>query len=157
MTLNKSKPRFLSIEDIVEGQQWEETVHITRDMVQTFISLSRDNAPVHVDQKHAVQLGYDRPLVHGFLVGSRYSGILGKFLPGSNTVIQKIILEMLLPVFVDDVLTYCVEISRVVPSVHSALLKMTAVNQNGELVNRGSATCIFRSQPSHMGKPNSNS
>lgn len=123
MTFNKPEPRFLSIEDLKEGQSWQETVRITSDMVQTFTSLARDYAPVHLDQNHAIKMGYDRPLVHGFLVSSGYSGILGMSLPGSNTVIQKIQLEMLLPVFADDVLTYNVKISRVVPAVHSALLR----------------------------------
>ena len=139
-----SDPQFLSIDDLEEGQSWHETIRITDGMVQTFIKLTSDKAPIHVNLKHARKMGYARPVVHGFLVGNGFSGILGMFLPGSNTVIHKISLEMISPVFVNDVITYVVKISRIIPAVKSTLLELTAINQHGQLVNKGAATCVFR-------------
>ena len=106
MASKDPKLYFLSIEDLKEGQSWQETTHITSNLVETFMSLTQDQAPVHMDQNHAMLMGYEKPIVHGFLVGAGYSKILGMFLPGSNTVIHKIILEMLRPVFINDFLTY---------------------------------------------------
>ena len=144
MTSKDPKHYFLSIEDLKEGQSWQETIHITSNLVETFMSLTQDQAPVHMDQNHAMLMGYEKPVVHGLLVGTGYSKILGMFLPGSNTVIHKIILEMLRPVFINDFLTYKVTVSRIIPAVHSTLLDLSAINQNNQLVNKGSATCVFK-------------
>ena len=143
MASKNPKLYFLSIEDLKEGQSWQETTHITSNLVETFMSLTQDQAPVHMDQNHAMLMGYEKPVVHGLLVGTGYSKILGMFLPGSNAVLHKITFEMLHPVFVDDLLTYKVEVSRIILSVNSILLNLTATNQNGQLVNRGSATNVF--------------
>ena len=144
MTSENPELSFLSIEDLKEGQNWSETIHITNGLVKTFISLTQDQAPVHTDHNHATQMGYKKPVVHGLLVGNGYSKILGMFLPGSNTVIHKIILEMLRPVFINDFLTYKVTVSRIIPAVNSTLLDLSAINQNNQLVNKGSATCVFK-------------
>ena len=138
------KPLFLSIQDLEEGQSWQETIHITSDLVQKFISLTQDQAAIHMDRNHANLMGYEKPVVHGLLVGNGYSKILGMFLPGSNAVLHKITFEMLHPVFVDDLLTYKVEVSRIIPAVNSTLLDLYATNQNSQLVNRGSATSVFQ-------------
>ena len=144
MTFNKPEPHFLSIKDIKVGQDYQEKIRITDDMVQTFISLTQDYAPVHVNHEHAIKMGFEQPVVHGLLVGNGYSKILGMFLPGSNAVLHKITFEMLHPVFVDDLLTYKVEVSRIIPAVNSTLLDLSATNQNSQLVNRGSATSVFQ-------------
>jgi acyl dehydratase len=144
MASKSPKPFFLSIQDLEEGQSWQETIHITSYLVETFISSTQDQAAVHMDQNHANLMGYEKPIVHGLLVGNGYSKILGMFLPGSNAILHKIIFEMLQPVFVDDLLTYKVEVSRIVSAVNSTILDLSATNQNGQLVNRGSATSVFQ-------------
>ena len=144
MTSKGPKPFFLSIQDLEEGQNWQETTHITNDLVKSFISLTQDQAAIHTDSDHANRMGFKKPVVHGLLIGNGYSKIMGMFLPGSNAILHKINFEMLHPVFVDDLLTYKVEVSRIILSVNSIVLNLTATNQNGKLVNRGSATSVFQ-------------
>ena len=137
------RARLLSLSDLVEGQSWQEKIEITDKLVQGFISLTKDRALGHVDPEHAAKMGFDRCVVHGFLVSSGYSRILGMFLPGSNTVIHKVQIDMLAPVFVGDVITYKVHVGRIITAVKSVQLKLSAVNQDGEQVNKGMATCVF--------------
>ena len=136
--------RTLSLDEIAVGQVWREEREITGEMLNGFIELTRDQALAHVDAGHSGRLGFDRCIVHGLLVGSGYSRILGMFLPGSNTVIHKIQLEMLSPVFVGDVLNYEVRVDRIIAAVKSVQLKLAAMNQEGKLVNQGTAVCTFR-------------
>jgi 3-hydroxybutyryl-CoA dehydratase len=145
MNFKTSVPNFYSIDDLKEEESWHETIKISEDMVEKFMALTCDKAPVHVDSSHALKMGYKRSIVHGFLVGNGFSGILGMFLPGSNTVIHKVLLEMISPVYMDDIIEYKVKVSRIIPAVKSVLLELTAVNQGGQLVSKGSATCVFRS------------
>ena len=144
MTSKKAKPLFLSIRNLKEGQSCQETIHITDDVVKDFILLTQDQAAIHMDSDHANRMGFKKPVVHGLLVGNGYSKIMGMFLPGSNAILHKINFEMLHPVFVEDLLTYKVEVSRIILSVNSIILNLTATNQDGILVNRGSATSVFQ-------------
>jgi acyl dehydratase len=140
----QSEARLLSMEDLKEGQGWREKRVVTREFIQKFIDLTDDRALIHVDSDHAGAMGFDGCLVHGFLVASGYSRLLGMFLPGSNTVIHKVELDMMLPVYEDDMLEYQVKVERIVPAVRTVLLGLTTTNQHKKLVNRGKATCIFR-------------
>jgi acyl dehydratase len=144
MTSKNAKPLFLSIKDLKEGQFCQKKIHITDDLVHDFILLTQDQAAIHMDRDHANRMGFKKPVVHGLLVGNGYSKIMGMSLPGSNAILHKINFEMLYPVFVDDHLTYKVEVSRIIMSVNSIVLNLTAINQNGKLVNKGSATSVFQ-------------
>ena len=144
MTSKNAKPLFLSIKDLKEGQFCQKKIHITDDLVHDFILLTQDQAAIHMDIDHAHRMGFEKPVVHGLLVGNGYSKIMGMSLPGSNAILHKINFEMLHPVFVDDHLTYKVEVSRIIMSVNSIVLNLTAINQNGKLVNKGSATSVFQ-------------
>ena len=117
---------------------------MSEDLLSLFIKVSDDRAPGHMDDEHARRLGFPRRLIHGFLVGCGYSRILGMFLPGGDTVIHKLELEMIAPVYLEDVIEYEVAVGRVVASVKTVILNLSAVNQNGVVVNRGRATCVFR-------------
>jgi 3-hydroxybutyryl-CoA dehydratase len=144
MNSKNAKPLFLSIKDLKEGQFCQKKIHITDDLVHDFILLTQDQAAIHMDIDHAHRMGFEKPVVHGLLVGNGYSKIMGMSLPGSNAILHKINFEMLYPVFVDDHLTYKVEVSRIIMSVNSIVLNLTAINQNGKLVNKGSATSVFQ-------------
>jgi len=136
--------RLLKMSELQEGQTYSETVSLTADKLRVFIELSGDSAPVHVDSEHAKKMGYEKCLVHGFMVNSGYSRLLGMFLPGGNTVIHRVQLDMLAPVFVGDDLTYEVKVLRISPAVKSVELELRAKNQSGVVVSRGKASCVFR-------------
>jgi 3-hydroxybutyryl-CoA dehydratase len=136
--------RQWAIEDLSEGQIWEETQEISADLLERFIEVSQDRAPAHVDDQHAARMGYPSRLAHGFLVSLPYSRMLGMYLPGSNTVIHQLQIDMVAPVHVGDRLRYEVKVSRIIAGVRTVKLALSAKNQTGQLVNRGHATCVFR-------------
>ena len=132
------------LEDLAEGQSVQEDVTITEESLEAFAALSGDRAPVHLDPAHARTMGFPDRIVHGFLVALPYSRLLGMRLPGGNTVIQKLGIDMLAPVRPGEVLTYSVVVQRIVPSVRAVILSLSATNADGDVVSRGSATCVFR-------------
>jgi acyl dehydratase len=139
-----SEQKRPSLEELFPGQTYEETVTITEDLLADFITLSRDRALAHVDSEHACKMGFKGQIVHGFLSCLPYSRILGMFLPGSDTVIHSLNMDMVSAVYVGDTLTYRVAVDRVLPAVRTVRLKLEARNGRGEVVNRGSTTCVFR-------------
>ncbi len=133
-----------SIDSLTIGQTCEEVLIVTKDWVQKFIELTGDYAPVHHSKDHAILMGYQDPIVHGLLIVSVFSRILGMFLPGPNTVIHQITNQMKAPVFIGDKLIYSVTVSRIISSVKTVQLALKVTNQNGVLINNGEVTCLFR-------------
>lgn len=136
--------KLLTLNNLKVGDLRKETVEITSEMIQSFINLTKDKALVHVEPSQAKKMGFDRCIIHGFLVNCGYSRILGMFLPGGNTVIHKIQLDMLLPVYVGDTITYEVYVDKIITAVRAVQLRLSAVNQEGKVVNKGTAICVFR-------------
>ena len=134
----------LDISEIVEGQEYSETVCLGADAVAAFIGITQDSAPVHTDLEHARRLGFPNLVVHGFLAAAPYSRLLGMFLPGGNSVIHNFQLDLVSPAYVGESLVYTVQVARVVPAVRTVLLRLSASKQDGTIVNRGQATCVFR-------------
>ena len=89
-------------------------------------------------------MGYDRPIAHGLLVGSMYSQILGCELPGPKTVIMKLSLDMLKSVYIGDTIQYLVRVSRVSEASQTVVLDLSAENEIGEQVSRGTAVCLYK-------------
>lgn len=133
-----------TIESIIAGEVWEETHFVTEEWIHKFIELTGDKAPVHVNKEHAEAMGFKDPIVHGLLVVSMFSRILGMLLPGPNTVLHQVKTQMKAPVFLGDQLNYSVVVNRIIPAVKTVQLDLKVTNQTGALVNLGEATCLFR-------------
>ena len=130
--------------DLSEGQAIHDEMTFDENRILAFIQLSGDAAPVHTDRGHAREMGFSDRLVHGFFVALPYSRMMGMRLPGSNTVIQKMQVDMVAPVFVGDTLRYSVSVQRIFSAVRAVVLTLEARNQHDTVVSRGTATCIFR-------------
>lgn len=141
---DSTEARLLLIADVKEGQSSEATFEFTREAVEQFVRLSGDRAPLHVDEEHATAMGFDSLVVHGFFVAVPYSRLLGMFLPGGNSVIHSFDLKLRAPVGIGDRIRYVVTVKRVISTVSSVLLELTAFNQDDQLVNEGTAVCAFR-------------
>ncbi|MBF0540393.1 MAG: MaoC family dehydratase N-terminal domain-containing protein [Nitrospirae bacterium] len=133
-----------TLEELKIGDTYKDSLKITNELLQGFIELSKDQAPVHIDSEHAKKMGFNNIIVPGFLVSLGYSRILGMFLPGSNTIIHNLQIDMTAPVYIDDIIIYEVNVSRLIPSVKAVQLKLSAFNQVGIQVSKGSAVCVFR-------------
>jgi len=95
-----------------QGMTSSVQITITEEDLNWFRNLTGDNAPVHYDSRVANEMGYERPIVYGFLVFSRFSALLGMNLPGPRAVIQSASYKMVNPVYVGDQLTYQVEMKK---------------------------------------------
>jgi len=82
--VNNSWPRAaeLTYEDIEPGQVFEVERCFSHDDLLAFAALSGDYSPLHVDADYAAETEFGAPVVHGILVASLFSQLVGMRIPG---------------------------------------------------------------------------
>jgi 3-hydroxybutyryl-CoA dehydratase len=110
--------------------------------VDMFAALSHDRASLHFDDGYAIARGYPGRIVHGLLIGARFSRLMGMFLPGEDSVIQSLNLQFRRPVSVGTRVTLSVEVEKIVEAVGAVVLKLSAT-ADGVVLVEGRAQCVL--------------
>lgn len=134
----------LTFEAINVGDSYAEEVRIDETAVARFVDVTGDRAGIHVDRAFSSRQGFDGLVVHGFLLSSRFSRILGMELPGENSVIGSIELNFHSPVYQGDTVTYTATVRRMLAPLRSVLLDLAIVKADGTLCVAGKTTCVFK-------------
>ena len=95
-------PNELSYDDISIGQQESFIIKITASMVEKFSNLSGDLNPLHMDNEFAESSSFNKRIVHGMLLASFFSQIIGMKLPGKNALYFSQTLNFRSPCYIDD-------------------------------------------------------
>ena len=111
----------------------------TEEDVQNFSLLSLDKNPVHLDPDFATQSIFGKRVVHGMLVASLFSAILGTSLPGEGSIYLRQTLNFLAPVYLGDRITASVEIAAIRSDKPIITLRTTAIKDDGTTVIDGEA------------------
>lgn len=134
-----------------------DTAQITQQIkdtdVQVFADVTGDHNPLHLDMGYAKNTIFGRRIVHGMLVASMISNVIGNKLPGKGSVYSKQTLRFIRPVYIDDVITARVVIAKMSPHVMGgAVIQILAskvelttecFNQKEELVIAGTAEVLI--------------
>lgn len=129
-------------ESLTVGQKAFFRVQVTEADFKIFKDFALDSAPVHSDVKTAKEMGYPKPIAYGFMVFSRFSGLLGMNLPGPRTVIHSSSYKMKKPVFIGDTLDYHVQVKKLVASVRVVFLDLK-VSRADQVILVGETQCGF--------------
>lgn len=123
------------------GDSYSFRKEITEELVEEFAKLSGDFNPVHMDEAFCSRHGIGARMVHGMLVLSFVSALLGMNLPGGGTVWLSQAFDFMRPVRVGDVLTIS---GRVTGKSDGGMLggpvytiAVAVKNQKNEVVIRG--------------------
>lgn len=96
--------RDLAITDIRVGNHAHfEHVFLEKD-VQLFSELSGDTNPLHMDEVYATTTSFGKRIVHGMLVASLCSRMVGMYIPGKRCLYLHQTLAFKKPVFIGDIL-----------------------------------------------------
>jgi acyl dehydratase len=121
------------------GQQAFIKKRFTSLDVEQFARLSLDANPIHLDEAAAAQSVFGRRVVHGMLVASLFSALLGQHLPGEGTIFLGADIQFKGPVFLDDEITAFVQITKVREDKPIVTLRTWCENSKGETVIDGQA------------------
>lgn len=107
--------------------------------VEEFSDLSNDKNPVHLDEEFAKSSIFGQRVVHGMLVASLFSGLLGEKLPGKGTIYLGQTLSFTAPVPIGEEVTATVEIVNIREDKPIITLQTTCTNSSGQIVIEGEA------------------
>ena len=113
--------------------------------VADFARLSGDHNPIHTDAGAARAAGFDREVVHGVLLTSLISRLLGTQLPGPGTILLGQDVRFRRPVLVGDRIRACVEVTTVrddKPVI--SLRSWVELEASGEVALDGTSTVLLR-------------
>lgn len=120
-----------------------DTASITRafseEDVRLYAELSTDKNPVHLDAEFAANTPFGERIVHGMLVGSLFSALLGQHLPGDGAIYMTQNQSFKAPVFLDMEVTATVEVTEVRTDKPIVKLTTTCTDENGKVLISGEA------------------
>lgn len=113
------------------------------DDIRAFAALSGDRNEIHLNEAAARRAGFEGPVVHGILVASLLSRILGTILPGPGTVYLGQELTFRRPVYPGREVSAAVEVLGVRDDKPIVELR-TWVEVDGETAIDGRAVVLVR-------------
>jgi len=131
-----------TIEELAIGEKASLTKKFVEADVIGFAAVSGDKNPAHMDEAYAQTTIFKTRIVHGMLVGSLFSAILGTELPGLGSIYTNQSLKFTKPVYLNDEITATVTVKELILEKNRVILDTTAVNQRGEVVIVGEAVIM---------------
>jgi 3-hydroxybutyryl-CoA dehydratase/enoyl-CoA hydratase len=107
--------------------------------VRLYAEVSSDHNRIHLDEEYAAQTQFKHRIVHGMLVGSLFSALLGEQLPGHGAIYMGQSLQFKAPVYLDMEIVATVEITSIHEKKPIVTLSTTCVDAQGKTLVTGEA------------------
>lgn len=135
-------------DELNTGDCYVLTKTLTEDMVCDFADFSGDVNPVHMDDAFCYAHGLQSRVVHGMLVLSFLSTLIGVYLPGEGSVWMSQSIDFIAPVRIGDTVDIAAEITEISAAnalgVNIITLKIRIRNQHAQLVAKGSVKVTIK-------------
>lgn len=105
--------------------------------VQQFADLTGDHNPVHLDAEFAAGTQFKAQIVHGMLVGSLFTGVLGEELPGPGSIYMTQNLSFKAPVYLGQEVTASVEVTSIREGKGIVSFGTYVTDQDGKVLVKG--------------------
>lgn len=129
----------LRMEDIHVGDVASFSRTWTDEDVENFSTLSGDTNPLHLDDEYAKTTSFGKRLVHGMLLGSLCSQLVGMHIPGKRCLYLSQTLSFKKPVFIGDTITVTGTVTALSVSTKIVSIGITMTKERGEEVVVGEA------------------
>ena len=133
-----------SYDDIFIGQKESFMIKITESMVQTFGNFSGDLNPLHMDTKFAKSSSFKKRIVHGMLLSTFFSQLVGMYLPGKNALYFSQTLNFRSPCYIDDEIEVVGEVTEKSDSTKMITVTTSIFNKSKICLIDGVAKIIVR-------------
>ena len=141
MTENFSE---LTFEQIKIDQTKEFQIKITESLVNEFSKLSGDFSPIHMNDEYAKSTKFKGRVVHGMLLASFLSRMVGMYIPGKHALYTSQSLEFPHPCFIDDEITVSSVVIDKSQSTKIIKIESKITNKKNEILLNGVGRIIVR-------------
>jgi enoyl-CoA hydratase len=111
----------------------------TEGEVEQFAKISFDDNPVHLNKEYAENTIFGQRIVHGLLVTSLFSGLIGGKLPGHGSVYLGQSIRFKSPVFINEKVEASVEVVKVREDKPIVTLRTLCLKSDGTIAIEGEA------------------
>ena len=144
LTVTDDTPsRRLRVDEITIGDSVSQHVTFTDEMLRAFGGVANDRAPIHNDPRFARAAKFDAPIVQGLALSTRFSRLIGMYLPGEGAILEKLELKYRQPTYVGQPLIYRCVVSRVLRPAAVVQLSLAITSGSNDHVT-GQCQCLVR-------------
>lgn len=118
------------------------TRQVTQKVVDSFVEVSGDVNPIHVNEEYAKTTRFGKRIAHGAISESFISSLVGLKMMGIGSIYVSQTLKFRAPVFIGDTLTVTGEIVERDEEKQRIKMKTDVTNQEGVLVTTGYAVVM---------------
>jgi len=154
MSGSESRPRGRYFEEFEVGTSLLTAGRtITEGDIVSFAGLSGDYNQMHVDAEYAAKGEFGQRVAHGLLIVSMATGLIVQtgLMEGTVLAFRELEWKFSRAVFIGDTIRAKVEIveSKPLPRLGggSIIAKISVINQDDQVVQRGNMVLLVRSQP----------
>ena len=115
----------------------------TESEVEYYAKISLDDNPVHLNQEYAESTVFAQRIVHGLLVASLFSGLIGGKLPGHGSVYLGQSLNFKAPVYLYEKVEASVEVVKIREDKPIITLRTVCLKSDGTIAIEGEAVVKF--------------
>lgn len=126
----------------IVGYKATVTQTVTDKMVRQFAEMSGDFNPIHLDDEYAAKTIFKKRIAHGMILGALVSRFLNDHI-GSGGIYLAQTLKFSKPVYIDDQITFELEILKLHKTRGFGNIGTVARNQHNEIVLKGEATIMM--------------
>ena len=135
--------RPLRVADLLKGDAVEQHFAFDAATRAAFAAVANDRAPVHEDERFAHAHGFRGTVIQGMCVSTRFSRLIGMYLPGEYAILEMLSLKFKHPTYEGQALVFRAEVTRILPPLKVVKLALTA-SSNGIAHITGEAQCLIR-------------
>ena len=126
--------------DLKIGKTSTFKIKITKKLVSNFMLLSNDLSKIHINDDFSKKYGFKKRVVHGMLIATLYSRLIGMNLPGKYSLLTNIEIRFIKPVYLNDIITIKGKIDTLNKSYKVAIIQIQAKNQLNSIVSSAKST-----------------
>ena len=135
-------PSELTFEQIEIGHTKEFQIKVTESLVNDFAKLSGDFNPIHINEDFAKSKKFKGKIVHGMLLASFLSRMVGMYLPGKHALYLSQSLEFHNPCFINDEITVSSIVNEKSESTKIIRIDSKILNNKNEVLLNGTGRII---------------
>jgi len=134
----------LTFDQIDIGLTKEFDVIITQSLVDDFAKISGDYSPIHMNEEFAKLTKFGKKIVHGMLLASLLSRMVGMYLPGKYALYSSQTLEFHNPCFIGDKITVSSIVNDKSESTKIIKVESKITNEKKDILLYGEGRIIVR-------------